>query len=120
MRVVTLGLGLVLCGLWMVGIDRQATAWLAWFDFLVALAAVFEGVLPAGPTRVLRGTDVVWGAALIAAAAAGYAFDATPWLRAGNALLGVAFLAVAFTPTFRREIERMRQAHEHGNRPSHA
>ena len=118
MRVVTLALGLVLCGLWMVGIDTGATAWLAWFDFLVALAAVFEGVIPAGPTKVLRGSDVAWGAALLAASAYGLTVDATPWLRAGNAVMGLAFLVLAATPAIRGEVVRVRVRRH--DRPSHA
>lgn len=116
MRVVTLGLGLVLCGLWMVGIDTGATQWLAWFDFLVALAAVFEGVLPAGPTKVLRGSDALWGAVLLAAGAYGFLVDATPWLRSGNIVVGLAFVALALAPALRGELDRVRRH----DRPSHA
>jgi hypothetical protein len=116
MRVVTLGLGLVLCGLWMVGIDTGATPWLAWFDFLVALAAVFEGVLPAGPTKLLRGSDAAWGAALLAASAYGSTVEATPWLRFGNAAVGLAFVVLAVAPAIRGELDRVRRH----DRPSHA
>jgi hypothetical protein len=116
MRIVTLGLGLLLCGLWMVGIDTGASPWLAWFDFLVALAAVFEGVLPAGPTKLLRGSDAVWGALLLGAAAYGISVDATPWLRSANAFIGLAFIVLAATPALRGELDRLRRH----DRPSHA
>lgn len=116
MRIVTLVLGLLLCGLWMVGIDTQATAWLAWFDFLIALAAVFEGVLPAGPTRLLRGSDVAWGAALLLAAGYGLTVDATPWLCSWNAAVGLGFVVLAAAPALRGELARVRRH----DRPSHA
>lgn len=115
MRFVTVVFVLALSMLGVLGIARGATGWLAGFDFVIAVVAIFSGVLRAGPTRRMRGSEFALGAALVGASAYALFAGDTVWLSSWNAAIGLGFILLGATPHFRRHVERLSRPDRHSH-----
>jgi hypothetical protein len=84
-------------------------------DFVIAVVAIFSGVLRAGPTRQMRGSEFALGAALVGASAYALFAGCTVWLSSWNAVVGLGFIVLGATPHFRRHVERLSRPRRHGH-----
>jgi hypothetical protein len=94
MRAVNIVLGVALGILWLAGLNAGVAPWLVWLDFIVALAAIAVGVVPAA-TRAegaYRASDVAFGVVLLALWIVALAAGVTSWMAWWTFAFGIAFL----------------------------
>lgn len=115
MRNIALALGIGLCLLWVIAIDRAATAWLAWLDLAIAAVAIFSAMGRAGQVRRLRGGDFALGGVLIVVSAFALFLGATVWLASWTAAVGLGYVILGAAPHFQRDIERLSRPDRHSH-----
>lgn len=84
-------LGLALGIVWIVGLSYDATRWLTWLDFIVAVVSLCSSLVPIGAVRTLRVAPFALSLSLFVLWVVGLATHAQSWLVWWTFAFGVAY-----------------------------
>src|SRR5262245_37950227 len=94
MRPLMLLLGIGVAAVWLLGLDRGATAWMVWIDLAAALASIASAGLPprdGEPTEAALAVPFVLAGTLMMVWLLGLALRAPRWLAWSNFAFGLAY-----------------------------